>query len=163
MSAADDLELLGIRTNLATASLQASAAGNPSGLPAAEEEYRAIVAAIAARTDADPGFALRARCNLATVLSRQYKLAEAEAEFRAALDGAAALPPDDAAVLETRRNLAGLLERTGNQAEAEEELHTVLEAYRRNLGPDHPDTRLIAGKLEAAERKRQDSKTESDS
>jgi tetratricopeptide (TPR) repeat protein len=158
----DDLELLGIRANLATASLQSSAAGNPFGLPAAEEEYRAIVAAIDARPDADPGFALRARCNLATVLSRQYKLAEAEAQFRAVLDGAVVLPADDAAVLETRRNLAGLLDRTGNLAEAEEELRTVLDAYRRNLGTDHPDTRLIAGELEAVERKRQAAQAELD-
>jgi eukaryotic-like serine/threonine-protein kinase len=114
-AAADDLELLGIRTNLATASLQFAAAGNPSGLPAAEKEYRAIVTAIAARDGADPGFVLRARCNLATVLSRQYKLAEAEAEFRAALDSAATLPADDAAVLQTRRNLAGLLDRMGKR------------------------------------------------
>lgn len=162
-AAADDLELLGIRANLATASLQVSAAGNPFGLAAAEEEYRAIVVAIAARLDADPGFALRAGCNLATVLSRQYKLAEAEAQFRAVLDGAAVLPADDAAVLETRRNLAGLLDRTGNLAEAEEELRTVLEAYRRNLGPDHPDTRLLTGELEAVERKRRAAQAELDS
>jgi hypothetical protein len=132
-------------------------------LAAAEEEYRAIVVAIAARLDADPGFALRAGCNLATVLSRQYKLAEAEAQFRAVLDGAAVLPADDAAVLETRRNLAGLLDRTGNLAEAEEELRTVLEAYRRNLGPDHPDTRLLTGELEAVERKRRAAQAELDS
>lgn len=151
---ADDLELLGIRANRATASLQASAAGDPNGLPAAEAEYRAILAAIAALPAADPGFVLRVRGNLATVLSRQYKLPEAEAQFLAALDGAAALPPDDAAVLETRRNLAGLLDRTGNLPAAEEALGTVLAAYRRTLGPDHQETRLVAAELAAVERKR---------
>lgn len=152
---ADDLELLGIRTNLATASLQFAAANDPFGLLAAEKEYRAIVTAIAARPGADPGFVLRARCNLATVLSRQYKLAEAEAQFRAALDSAAVLSADDGAVLETRRNLAGLLDRMGDLAAAADQFRAMLAVYSRNLGPDHPQTRLIADKLAIVERKQQ--------
>lgn len=152
--AADDIGLLGIRSNLATASLQlAATSGNPFGLLAAEKEYRAILTAIAAHPGVDPGFVVRVRGNLATVLSRQYKLAEAEAEFRAALDGAATLPADDNAVLATRGNLAALLDRMGNLGAAADEFRAVLADYRRKLGPDHPDTRQIADNLATVERK----------
>lgn len=153
---ANDLELLGIQANLATASLQlAAATSNPFGLLTAEREYRAILAAIPDRPGVDPGFVLRVRANLATVYSRQYKLAEAEAQFRAALDGAAVLPADDGAVLATRGNLAALLDRMGNPGAAADEFRAVLADYSRKLGPDHRDTRLIADNLATVERKLQ--------
>lgn len=160
--AADDLGLLGIRSNLATASLQLAATTNPLGLLAAEKEYRVILTAIAARPGVDPGFVLRVRGNLATVLSRQYKLAEAEAEFRAALDGAVTLSADDSAVLATRGNLATLLDRMGNPRAAAIEFRAVLADYHRKLGPDHRDTRLIADNLATVERKLESARAQPD-
>jgi eukaryotic-like serine/threonine-protein kinase len=159
----DDLNLLGIRTNLATASLQLVAnTSNPFALLAAEEEYRAILTAIAARPGTDPGFMLRVRCNLATVFYRQYKLAEAEAQFRAALDCAVTLSSDDSAVLVTRGGLAALLDRTGDLGAAADEFRAVLAVYRRKLGPDHPDTRLIEEKLATVERRWQAAQAQPD-
>jgi tetratricopeptide (TPR) repeat protein len=137
----DKLDVLAVRSNrVATILAVARLANDMRELPGAEREYRAIADALAIQPRTDPGFLLRVRSNLATVLSDQAKLTEAEAELSRALREAAALPADDPAVLAARGNYATLLYELGKWTEAAGEFGAVIAAQTAALGAEHPST-----------------------
>jgi eukaryotic-like serine/threonine-protein kinase len=144
LAAPDELDVLAVRSNrVATILAVAGQTNDLRELPAAEQEYRAIAEALAGQSRADPGFLLRVRNNLATVLSDQSKQTAAEAELSRALREAAVLAPDDPAVLTARGNFATLLYEIGKWPEAEREFGAVITVHSAALGAEHPVTLLF--------------------
>jgi tetratricopeptide (TPR) repeat protein len=144
LAGAGDLDVLAVRSNrIATILAVAQLAGSRRELPLAEQEYRTIVTALAAQPKADPGFLLRARSNLATVLSGQSRLTEAETQLSSALREAVVLPADDPAVLTARGNYATLLYEMGKWTDAEAEFGAVIAAHTASLGAEHPSTLIF--------------------
>ena len=84
----------------------------------------------------------------ANVLSVQGQLAEAEAEYRRALElREQVLPLDDPDVAVSRSNLALVLSARGRYEEAEQELRRALAQVERSLGPAHPTAALFRNNL----------------
>ncbi len=81
--------------------------------------------------------------NLAELLSREGKFAEAEALYRTLIDTKRrALGPDHPSTLISVNNLGGVLRDEGKFADAESIVKSAVEARVRTVGPHHPDTLL---------------------
>jgi len=134
----DVVEVLAVRCNRITTKLAASWPGpDESELRFAAAEYRDILAAL---RPADPGYVLRVRGNLATVLSSLHEFEEAETELRRALAEAGEPPADDLAVLVLRSKLATVLLKMVRLTEAEAEFRVVIPAQAATLGAEHRGT-----------------------
>ena len=102
-----------------------------------EADYRRILREQIARQGADHPDVATYRNNLAEALRAKGRHAEAEEEYRQALDIlVSAFGEGNLRVALTRRNLANVLDDQGRHAEAEEEYRRALEAGVATLGPD---------------------------
>jgi hypothetical protein len=144
-----DPALLAVQVNLTVTMLRLN--GYQSGLFAAEDEFRSVLATAETRDDLDPGFAPTVRGKLANVLLAQGKLSEAESQYRAVVATRSALHgPENLLTLVSRNNLGVVLTEMESFNEAVAELRTVFELRSRLLGADHPDTKLTKQNLDAA-------------
>jgi hypothetical protein len=141
--------LLAVQVNLTVTMLRLN--GYQTGLFAAEDEFRSVLATAETRQDLDPGFGPTVRGKLANVLLAQGKLSEAEFQYRAVVTTRTALHgPEHPLTLVSRNNLGVVLTEMESFDEAEAELRAVLELRSRLLGADHPDTKLTKRNLDAA-------------
>jgi eukaryotic-like serine/threonine-protein kinase len=150
-----DPALLAVQVNLSVVALRLD--GYQTGLFAAEDEFRSVLATAEDRCDLDPGFEPTVRGKLANVLLAEGKLREADSEYRAVVAARTALyGPENRLTLFSRNNLGVVLTAMDDLDAAEDELGAVLELQRRLLGADHPDTKLTERNLKAALARRSD-------
>ncbi|MCX4243569.1 serine/threonine-protein kinase [Paraliomyxa miuraensis] len=96
----------------------------------------------------DPVVEASAHNAYANVLAADGELAEAEAEYRRALQlREQALPPDDPELGISRSNLGLCLYSQGRYEESETELRRAVTAMEKALGPDHPTVGLFHNNL----------------
>lgn len=108
-------------------------------LPEAEALYRAIIAEELGEPDRYAPYVASMEMNLALVLQRQHRYAEAEQTYRRALDRVEERPRTDETVYLTAMNLGGLLLSQGRFDEAEPLLRQAVAgtSIRRKQGSGH--------------------------
>lgn len=125
-------------------------------LDEAEAMHRRILALQNARLAAGETIdseLLATRNNLAMLLTRKGRLAEAQSEFETLLAAAlAALPEDHAYVAIFRSNYGACLTQAGKPARARELLEPAFQVLERSMGAQHRRTRDAAGRLADAYR-----------
>ena len=95
----------------------------------------------------DSGLLMEALVERGSVLYRLGRTDEAIAAFAEAYELGRRELPDDSGTLAAGSSLSVAIERVGRLADARELGEEVVEAYRRVLGPEHPDTLTAANNL----------------